>query len=57
MEAERILEVLEKEKNNAGTHDLGFMMFCSFGNAERISPQPAYKEILLTSAKSLVTPF
>lgn len=56
-EAERILKVLEKEKLNTGTHDLGFMMFCSFGNANRIAPKPEYKEILLTSAKSLSTRF
>jgi hypothetical protein len=56
-ETERILKVLEKEKNNKGTHDLGFMMYCSFGNANRIEPKPAYKEILLTSAKSLATRF
>jgi unsaturated chondroitin disaccharide hydrolase len=56
-EAERILKVLEQEKNNTTTHDLGFMMFCSFGNANRIAPKPEYKEILLTSAKSLATRF
>ncbi|MEO5562216.1 MAG: glycoside hydrolase family 88 protein [Chitinophagaceae bacterium] len=56
-EAERILKVLEKEKNNTTTHDLGFMMFCSFGNANRIASKPEYKEILLTSAKSLSTRF
>lgn len=56
-EAVRILNVLEKEKNNKSTHDLGFMMFCSFGNANRIAPKPEYKEILLTSAKSLASRF
>jgi unsaturated chondroitin disaccharide hydrolase len=56
-EAERILKVLEKEKNNTSTHDLGFMMFCSFGNANRIAPKPEYRDILLTSAKSLCTRF
>jgi unsaturated chondroitin disaccharide hydrolase len=56
-EAERILKLLEKEKTNTTTHDLGFMMYCSFGNANRIAPKPEYKEILLTSAKSLVTRF
>ncbi|MBL7742338.1 MAG: glycoside hydrolase family 88 protein [Chitinophagaceae bacterium] len=56
-EAERILKVLEKEKNNTSTHDLGFMMFCSFGNANRIAAKPEYKDILLTSAKSLCTRF
>jgi hypothetical protein len=56
-EAMRMLKLLEKEKNNTGTHDLGFMMFCSFGNANRIAAKPEYKEILLTSARSLSTRF
>lgn len=56
-EAMRMLTLLEKEKYNTTTHDLGFMMFCSFGNAMRISPKTNYHEILMTSAKSLVTRF
>lgn len=56
-EAMRMLTLLEKEKNNTGTHDLGFMMFCSFGNANRIAAKSEYKEILLASAKSLATRF
>ena len=56
-EAMRNLQVLEKEKNNTTTHDLGFMMYCSFGNANRIAPKPAYKDIILTSARSLSTRF
>ncbi|MEO8403020.1 MAG: glucuronyl hydrolase [Chitinophagaceae bacterium] len=56
-EAMRMLGLLEKEKNNTGTHDLGFMMYCSFGNANRIAPKPAYKDILLASARSLSTRF
>ena len=56
-EAERILKSLEKEKDNKNTHDLGFMMYCSFGNAERIAPKPEYKDVLLESAKSLCTRF
>ncbi|HYE55426.1 MAG TPA: glycoside hydrolase family 88 protein [Chitinophagaceae bacterium] len=56
-EAERILKVLEKEKNNTSTHDLGFMMYCSFGNANRIAPRAGYNDIILTSARSLSTRF
>ncbi|HET9825131.1 MAG TPA: glycoside hydrolase family 88 protein [Chitinophagaceae bacterium] len=56
-EATRMLGLLEKEKHNKGTHDLGFMMYCSFGNAERIAAKKAYKEILVTSARSLSTRF
>ncbi len=56
-EANRILKLLEKEKLNTSTHDLGFMMFCSFGNAKDIAPQPEYKDILIQSAKSLASRF
>jgi hypothetical protein len=49
--------LVEKEKNNKGTHDLGFMMYCSFGNGYRLTKNPAYKEVLLTSARSLSTRF
>jgi unsaturated chondroitin disaccharide hydrolase len=56
-EAMRILEPLKKEQFNKSTHDLGFMMFCSFGTAERLQSKPEYKEILVNSAKSLITRF
>lgn len=56
-EALRILQPLEKEQYNKGTHDLGFMMYCSFGNANRINPKPEYKDILINSAKSLSSRF
>jgi unsaturated chondroitin disaccharide hydrolase len=56
-ESTRMLELLKKEQFNTGTHDLGFMMYCSFGNANRLSPKPEYREILLNSAKSLSTRF
>lgn len=56
-EALRSTTLLEKEKLNTRTHDLGFMMGCSYGNANRLAPKPEYKEILLTSAKSLSTRF
>lgn len=56
-EALIMLDELEKEKNNRGTHDLGFMMYCSFGNANRIAALPGYSDILLTSARSLATRF
>jgi hypothetical protein len=49
--------LVEKEKNNKHTHDLGFMMYCSFGNGYRLTNNPAYKEVLLTSARSLSTRF
>jgi unsaturated chondroitin disaccharide hydrolase len=52
-EAERRLGILEKEKYHSKDHDLGFMIFCSFGNAYRITANPAYKETVLTAAGTL----
>jgi len=46
---------IEKEKNNTGTHDLGFMLYCSFGNGLRVTGQEGYEEVLLTGARSLAT--
>jgi unsaturated chondroitin disaccharide hydrolase len=56
-EALRKMKVLEKEKYNKTTHDLGFMMYCSFGNAYRLQPELYYREVIITSAKSLATRF
>jgi hypothetical protein len=56
-EGMRMLALLEKEQYNVDTHDIGFMMYCSYGNANRIAPDPKYKEILINSANSLVTRF
>ncbi len=56
-EADRMLNLLKKEQYNKTTHDLGFMMYCSFGNANHLAPKPEYKEILVNSAKSLSTRF
>src|SRR5690606_13618258 len=43
------------EQFNTSTHDLGFMMFCSYGHANRLKPNPAYERILLNSATSLAS--
>lgn len=54
-EAMRMLALLEKEQYNTATHDLGFMMFCSVGNANRLHPSATYDQILVNSAKSLAS--
>lgn len=46
---------VEKEKHNKGTHDLGFMMYNSFGNGLRLINDESYKPILIESAKSLIS--
>jgi hypothetical protein len=56
-EAQRMLVLLEKEQYNTETHDIGFMMYCSYGNAYRIDPRPEYSNVLIQSANSLLTRF
>jgi beta-galactosidase/beta-glucuronidase len=48
---------VEKEKNNKGTHDLGFMLYCSFGNGYLLTNDASYRDILLTGAESLASRF
>ena len=48
---------IETNRNNTRTHDLGFMMFDSFGLGYQITKDPAYKPILLDGAKALSTRF
>jgi unsaturated chondroitin disaccharide hydrolase len=56
-EAERMLKLLVPEQFDQSTHDLGFMMYCSFGNYDRLKPSAENKKILLNSAKSLSSRF
>lgn len=46
---------VEREKYTTDNHDVGFMLYCSFGNGYRLLKDPHYKEVLLTGAKSLST--
>lgn len=50
-------EQLEPLKTFTGHHDLGFMMYCSYGNAYEQTGKDAYKDILVQSARSLSTRF
>jgi unsaturated chondroitin disaccharide hydrolase len=55
--AQRYTEGLEELKDHKGTHDLGFMLYCSYGNGLRLTGDPKYREVLLTGAESLSTRF
>lgn len=46
---------LEVQKTNKETHDLGFKMYLSYGNAWRLTGNTYYRDVLLTSAASLAT--
>jgi uncharacterized protein YyaL (SSP411 family) len=55
--AEEWTHSLEPLKTFTGHHDLGFMMYCSYGNANRLAPKPEYKDILIQSSESLSSRF
>ncbi|HVY74923.1 MAG TPA: glycoside hydrolase family 88 protein, partial [Puia sp.] len=55
--ADKWTRAVEQEQYNTGTHDLGFMLYCSFGNGYRLTGNPLYKQVLLQGAKSLATRF
>ena len=50
-------ESLEPLKKMTNHHDIGFLMYCSFGNAYRLTGNEAYKDVLVESARSLCTRF
>ena len=54
-EALRALKLIESNQTYTGNHDLGFMMFCSFGNAYRLFKDEKFKKIIFRSAESLGT--
>ena len=48
---------MEPAKTFTDNHDIGFMMYCSYGNANIFKPQKEYDDILVESARSLCTRF
>lgn len=46
---------LDGQKNNTRTHDVGFIMFNSYGNGLRLTANEAYEPVLLQTAESLMT--
>ena len=47
---------LEKEKLNPADHDIGFKIYCSFGNMLRVTSDTVkYKPIIIDAAKILLT--
>ncbi|MBN2486543.1 MAG: glycoside hydrolase family 88 protein [Bacteroidales bacterium] len=55
VQAEKHTRYIVREQFNGKTHDMGFKMYCSFGNGYRLTNNKEYKEILLQSAKTLIT--
>lgn len=55
--AVKYTESLAPQQYNKGTHDIGFMMFNSFGSGLKFAGKEDYKSIILESARSLASRF
>ncbi|MFT3784195.1 MAG: glycoside hydrolase family 88 protein [Nibricoccus sp.] len=54
--AEHFTELLAPEQFNRRTHDIGFMLYCSYGNGLRLTGDAAgYSKVLLNGAAALST--
>lgn len=46
--------IIESQKWATNNHDIGFMLYCSFGNGYRLTQNTQYKETLITAAYSMM---
>jgi hypothetical protein len=54
-EAQYYTSLLDSAQYYKGTHDLGFILYCSYGNGFRLTADSAYYRIMLNGAKTLIT--
>lgn len=54
-DAERFTALIEEQKTNGTTHDMGFKIYSSFGNGFKLTHDPHYKEVIIQAAKTLAT--
>ena len=54
-EAQHYTSLLDSAQYRTNTHDLGFIIYCSYGNGFRLTADSAYYHIMLNGAKTLMT--
>jgi unsaturated chondroitin disaccharide hydrolase len=47
----------ESAKFDYSQHDLGFMLYCGYGNGLRLGGDASYRDVLITGANTLITRF
>ena len=55
--AEAMTARVENQQFNASTHDVGFIIYCSYGNAYRITHRSDYLQVIQNAARTLSTRF
>ena len=56
-QAQQFTGNIEREKTNGTTHDMGFKIYCSFGNGYTLTKDAHYKDVIIEAAKTLSTRF
>lgn len=55
--AQKFTSFLKPLENFKGTHDLGFMVYCPYGNGYRLTKDSAYRLVICKAAESLSSRF
>lgn len=55
--AENFTKRVQREQYTTDNHDVGFMLYCSFGNGYRLTGNEEYAKVLLQGSESLSTRF
>ena len=55
--AERMTERMAPEQYNTTNHDVGFMIWCSYGNGWRLTGRDDYRQVIVNAGNSLSTRF
>jgi len=54
-EAQKYTLLLDSAQYYKHTHDLGFVLYCSYGNGYRLTNDSSYKNVMLNGSKSLMS--
>lgn len=55
--ARKYTEILDGIQYFTGSHDIGFMVYCSYGNGLRLKGIEAYNDVIVNTAKTLCSRF
>ncbi|MFB9056877.1 glycoside hydrolase family 88 protein [Mariniflexile ostreae] len=53
--AEFATQLVEDEKYNTKDHDIGFRIYCSYGEGYKLTKAPEYRDVIIQAAKSAIT--
>ncbi|MEA4982293.1 MAG: glycoside hydrolase family 88 protein [Paludibacter sp.] len=56
-QAVKYTDLLYNVKDYTGTHDLGFMIYCSYGNGFRLTGDTSYVHVMVQTADNLISRF